>query len=376
MPEAARDERGQLVGTIFDSYDMDLDRVVAELKARHAAKPMKLIGIQLPDGMRDYGTDVADRLEKAVGVECIVSADPSYGACDLALNLEKWVDVLVHFGHTEMPSITGLYKMDVIFVPARHRSDVNEAVLLGAREAERAYGAKRIGLVTTAQHAHKLTDACAALEAAGFIPIVGRGDNRLSTPGQLLGCNYTAGASIDALVDAFVYIGSGDFHPIAIRWGTKKPVILADPYTNEVRRLEEKMDRLMRQRFAAITRAEGAQHFGILVGLRVGQERMKLAKGLKHMLEAKGKKATLIALDFFSWDNLQYFRHLDCLVNTSCPRITTDDYSRYPMPMLTPPELEIVLGRRTWEQYVFDEFRGTTAVPKGPQAVAIGKVPE
>jgi 2-(3-amino-3-carboxypropyl)histidine synthase len=179
----------------------------------------------------------------------------------------------------------------------------------------------------------------------------------------LLGCNYTAGTSIEEDVDGFVYVGSGDFHPIAIAWGTDKPVVLADPYTNEVRTIDDVMDRLMRQRFAAIERAKGAKAFGILVGTRVGQERMRLARGLKKMLEQKGLEAHLIALDFFSWDNLQYFRHLDALVNTSCPRITTDDYARYPMPMLTPPELEIVLGKRTWEDYVFDEFKGNKPAP-------------
>jgi 2-(3-amino-3-carboxypropyl)histidine synthase len=100
------------------------------------------------------------------------------------------------------------------------------------------------------------------------------------------------------------------------------------------------------------------------VGTRVGQERLKLARGLKKLLEQHGMEAHLIALDFFSWDNLQYFRHLDAFVNTSCPRITTDDYARYPMPMITPPELEIVLGKRTWEQYAFDEFKGTKPRPE------------
>jgi 2-(3-amino-3-carboxypropyl)histidine synthase len=211
-----------------------------------------------------------------------------------------------------------------------------------------------------------------AIAAAGFEPVVGWGDNRLGGPGQLLGCNFTAGSSVDALVDGFVYVGSGDFHPIAIEFGTRKPVVLADPYTGEVRTIEDVMDRLMRQRHAAIARARDARTFGILVGTRVGQERLKLAYGLKRMLEQKGKQAHVIALDFFSWDNLQYFRHLDALVNTSCPRITTDDYARYPMPMLTPPELEIVLGKRTWEEYVFDEFKGTKPAPKGAEAVAIG----
>lgn len=351
------------VGTLLESYDIELDAVAEKIRARSETQ---LVALQFPDGLRDYATEIERILRRGTpNVEYVISADPSYGACDLALSLQKLgADLLVHFGHTEMPSINHLFNWDVLYVAARHKMDVKPASAAGARRlSEITNGGKRIGIVTTAQHSHRLQDMADAMKAEGFEVFVGRGDNRLGGAAQLLGCNYTAGTSIEEDVDGFVYVGSGDFHPIAIAWGTDKPVVLADPYTNEVRTINDVMDRLMRQRFAAIERAKGAKAFGILVGTRVGQERMRLARGLKKMLEQKGLEAHLIALDFFSWDNLQYFRHLDALVNTSCPRITTDDYSRYPMPMLTPPELEIVLGKRTWEDYVFDEFKGNKPAP-------------
>ena len=342
------------------------------------------MALQFPDGLRDYATEIEHILRaKTIDVEYVISGDPSYGACDLALSLQKLgADLLVHFGHTQMPSINHLFDWDVLYVAARHKLPVGSVAAKGAAMlSEKTGGGRkagtvtegsgddaprpvRVGLVTTAQHAHKLDEMAASMKAAGFDVYVGRGAARLGGAAQLQGCNFTAGTSIDAEVDGFVYVGSGDFHPIAIAWGTDKPVVLADPYSGEVRTIEDVMDRLMRQRFASIERAKGATAFGILVGTRVGQERMRLARGLKKMLEQKGKVAHLIALDFFSWDNLQYFRHLDALVNTSCPRITTDDYARYPMPMLTPPELEIVLGKRAWEDYAFDEFKGRTPPPK------------
>lgn len=358
------------VGALFDSYDMDLESVAERIRTR---PDTKIVGLQFPDGLRDYATEIEKILRSKTGdVEYVISADPSYGACDLALNLQRLgVDLLVHFGHTEMPSINHLFNWDVLYVSARHKMDVATVSALGARRLAELVGGQggprppvKVGIVTTAQHQHKLQQMADAMKAEGFEVFVGAGDNRLAGLGQLLGCNYTAGTSIEEDVDGFVYVGSGDFHPIAIAWGTDKPVVLADPYSNEVRTIEDVMDKLMRQRFAAIQRAKDAKAFGILVGTRVGQERMKLARGLKKMLEQKGFEAHLIALDFFSWDNLQYFRHLDALVNTSCPRITTDDYARYPMPMLTPPELEIVLGKRTWEEYAFDEFKGNKPRPE------------
>lgn len=351
------------VGALLDNYDVELDAVADKIRAR---PDTSLVGLQFPDGLRDYATEIERILRaRTPGVDYVISADPSYGACDLALSLKQLgADMLVHFGHTEMPSINHLFEWDVLYVAARHKMDVRAASLAGAKRlAEITSGGKRIGIVTTAQHIHKLHDMADAMKADGFEVFVGRGDNRLGVAAQLLGCNYTAGTSIEDDVDGFVYVGSGDFHPIAIAWGTDKPVVLADPYTNEVRTIADVMDRLMRQRFAAIQRAKDARAFGILVGTRVGQERMRLARGLQKMLQREGKEAHLIALDFFSWDNLQYFRHLDALVNTSCPRITTDDYARYPMPMLTPPELEIVLGKRSWDDYAFDEFKGNKPRP-------------
>jgi 2-(3-amino-3-carboxypropyl)histidine synthase len=47
---------------------------------------------------------------------------------------------------------------------------------------------------------------------------------------------------------------------------------------------------------------------------------------------------------------------MDAYVSTACPRIAVDDQSTYPMPVLTPQELEIMLGRASWEGYVLDEI--------------------
>ncbi|MHB8586599.1 MAG: diphthamide biosynthesis enzyme Dph2 [Thermoplasmatota archaeon] len=355
---------GDTEDTVLTSYDLDIEGAASKLRNRPS---LKAIGLQLPDGLRDHAVEIAKRFEAALpGVSVLINADPSFGACDIALNMKPHIDVLVHFGHTDMPSISHLHDMEVLFVAARHKAPVADVV---RRAAALGGPGRRVGLLTTAQHAHKLDEAAEALRSSGFEPVVGIGDNRIAAAGQLLGCNFTAGSVLEPFVDKFVYVGSGDFHPIAIEFGTKKPVILADPYTGEVRTIEDVMDRLVRQRFAAIEASRTARRFGILVSLRVGQERIKLARGLKKMLEDTGREAHIIALDFFSWDNLQYFRHLDAFVNTGCPRVTIDDVARYPKPLLTPQELEIVLGKRTWEEYAFDEFKGTKPAPKGQAAV-------
>jgi 2-(3-amino-3-carboxypropyl)histidine synthase len=75
------------------------------------------------------------------------------------------------------------------------------------------------------------------------------------------------------------------------------------------------------------------------------------------MLKAKekGMKAYILTMDLVTPEQLINFK-TDVIVNTACPRIAIDDAGRFPAPMLTPPEFEIVLGER--EELVFDEIRG------------------
>ena len=54
----------------------------------------------------------------------------------------------------------------------------------------------------------------------------------------------------------------------------------------------------------------------------------------------------------------EYFlgMEIDALVSTACPRIAFDDTSSFKQPLLSPAELEIVLGKRKMENYRIDEF--------------------
>jgi 2-(3-amino-3-carboxypropyl)histidine synthase len=45
-----------------------------------------------------------------------------------------------------------------------------------------------------------------------------------------------------------------------------------------------------------------------------------------------------------------------CYVNTACPRLAYDDQVRFPLPVLSPQEYEILCGARDWDQYEIDEI--------------------
>ncbi len=113
---------------------------------------------------------------------------------------------------------------------------------------------------------------------------------------------------------------------------------------------------ILRRRFAAIARAQDAKSFGIIIGEKQGQRRLRLARKVKEMLEEKRRSGHFIALREINPEVLLPFRKLDAFVNTACPRITIDDAARYKKPFLTPIELEIALGLREWEDYQMDEI--------------------
>ena len=335
----------------FSGYSIDIETAAKTIKK----EGYKTIALQIPEGLKRSVWNIVKFLEKETQAKIIVVADPCFGACDIAnyelKNLD--VDVIVQIGHTPIPDIENFW-IPTLFVNAQAKQDVSKVV-----EKSISYlKGKRIGIVTTAQHLHMIQTVENVLKQHDLEPIVSEGDERISEKGQILGCNFSAGTNIVDKVDSFLFIGSGTFHPVGLLLSSKKPVIAADPYTNTVQKqeLDELKDTILRQRYGAIATAKAAKSFGILIGLKRGQQRIDLAYKLKGMLDSNNKKSILVAMDNFSSVSLQGFGDVDCYVSTACPRIAIDDYLQYKIPILIPIELEIVLGIRKWENYTFDQI--------------------
>lgn len=329
-------------------YELDLSKAVHFVKEGS----FKTVALQLPEGLKSDGYHLARKIEAWTGATCIVSADPCFGACDLVEGdlAPMGVEALVHIGHTRMPSVPT--KLPTFFVPAPSTVDPLPAV-----EKALPLLSGPVGLMTTPQHAPALDAITAFLQSRGVKVYMGRGDRRLTFTGQVLGCNFTSAQEVEAEVNSFLFVGSGIFHPLGVAMGSKKPVVAANPFTGEVLDMADYRDRFLRQRYATIGRALDARRFGILVGTKVGQMRMDEVRRTKALIESKGREAAVFALSNFD-PSLVDIHPADAFVCTACPRIAIDDALRYKKPMLTPPELEIVLGVRPWENYVFDQFYG------------------
>ncbi|HRT17949.1 MAG TPA: diphthamide synthesis protein, partial [Methanothrix sp.] len=95
--------------------------------------------------------------------------------------------------------------------------------------------------------------------------------------------------------------------------------------------------------------------FAVLVSRKPGQKRMKLAERIKAMGVAAGKEMFLVYLEDIEPDRLLNLG-AEAAVCTACPRVALDDAAKYRIAVLTPPEFEIMLGKRRWEDYKFDEI--------------------
>ena len=306
------------------------------------------VALQMPEGLKIRAPEISEFIERETGAVPVIVGRPCYGACDL-FDYHGWADALVHFGHSPIPSQGE--DPNVLYVESRSDADVDDSILEPLSTLPGS-----VGLLATVQYLGLIPKVRRILESSGRSVHVGVGDSRICHPGQVLGCNCSAAEAVNDDVEGFLFIGEGDFHPLAAAFGMEKQVLVLNPVTGEVRDMAEKRDRILRRRFAAIQGARDAQSFLVIVCSKVGQDRSELANGIVGLLRSHGRTAFKVVIEEVNPIALMSYQ-VDAFVNTACPRIAMDDAARYPKPMLTPPELEIALGEREWSDYVFDQIR-------------------
>jgi len=329
----------------LESLQPDLDEACESINSRHA----KLLGLQLPDGLRSHFRELARYIESRTGATAAMLVEMCCGSCMAEYQPE--FDLVIHVAHAELRSLSeaGPRSSRVLFVRYSPALDLER----GVREAIPMLTAP-VGVLTTATHADRLPAVLKLLKEANLEPLTASG-KRTGARSIVLGCDFSAARKLAKKANSFLFIGSGAFHPVGAEIATGKPVIGADPYTGQALVYTAVKDRILRKRFAAIELARNARIFGILLGLYPGQLRKRKALELKRILEADGKEAYILAARRFDPENLTHIG-MDALVSTACSRIAIDDEARYPLPVLTPPELAIALGKRDWNDYILDEL--------------------
>jgi 2-(3-amino-3-carboxypropyl)histidine synthase len=280
---------------------------------------MKLL--QIPDGLKRKALKIADEND-----DVLIDCESCYGACDLAINEAKTLgcDKIIHFGHSKLIESE---------IPVEYK-EIRQEIDLPLEKIN--IKEKRIGLVSTLQFIDSLGTVKKFLEENGKIVKIGKGKGYA---GQILGCDISSAKAIEDGVDAFLFIGSGNFHPLGLALKTEKPVYFLNLEKNKLGDLKQLKEKFIKQRYATIALAKDAKNFGILVSVKPGQMNLELAKEIKKKLENKGKKAYILVFNEIKTEKLEGL-DLDCYINTACPRIAIDNRTDFKKPILNPDEIE------------------------------------
>ena len=165
---------------------------------------------------------------------------------------------------------------------------------------------KRWGIFTTIQHQHKIGEVIEQLKTA----VLG---------GQVIGCNASSAEKLKEQVDAWLFVGSGEFHPVQVALKTQQPIWLWNPITQELGELpQERVESWKKRKQGQLNKFLHAKKVGIIVTTKIGQK--NLMRGLE--LQKKGDKEYYIfACDELDMAQFENFPFIDFWVNTACPRI-------------------------------------------------------
>jgi 2-(3-amino-3-carboxypropyl)histidine synthase len=321
------------------------------LKKARELKAKRLL-LQFPEGLKTKAKEFAEEFEKN-GFETVLLMDPCFGACDINLNLIKQfgADLIIHFGHRK---IFGSQK--IIYVPFEYFVEAQKIRKLVQKLSEKNAGSvkhkKSFLLCATANYLNWLPALRKEIEKNNFTAKILKGSERVSEKGMVLGCNYSA---LRGKADAVVFLGDGLFHPLGASYATSVPVYALNPKTLEVKTFEKEKELYYKKRIFAISNAKEARTFGLIVSTKMGQFQLKRALKAKKMIESKGKTAILFAMNHVQEEQLLGI-NIDCFVNFACPRIVADDAQNWKKNIINPNELEIALGKKSFEEMQFEEI--------------------
>ena len=200
--------------------------------------------------------------------------------------------------------------MKTIFIHAKSN--------LGKIEFDTKQLPKKVGVVTTIQHLADMKKVVDYLAKKGITAQLG---------GQVLGCDSTAAEKMKEDVDAFLYVGSGEFHPIGVALRTGKPVFVLHPESMKLGKVEQvDIERIERKKQGMLLKFHNSKTIGVLMTTKEGQSGVQGGIKKFKQLEKKfpSKKFYYFICDTLDFNQMENFPFIECWVNTMCPRIMED----------------------------------------------------
>ncbi len=201
--------------------------------------------------------------------------------------------------------------MKQLFIEARYRGKIN------IKNIDKL--PQKIGLATTVQFVDQINNVKKQLKEKRVL--VGKGKQKYKA--QILGCDVSAAEKIKDKVNAFLYIGTGQFHPIVLGL-LGKDVYILNPMNGKITKLDKKkIENYKKRKKGAMIKFLSSKNIGVLISTKLGQKySFKKLEFLER--KYKDKKFYFFITDNIDVNQLQNFSFIDAWVNTSCPRLEED----------------------------------------------------
>ena len=291
---------------------------------------MKIL-LQFPQGLKVHALEEAARFEKE-GHEVFLSATACWGACDLALDEAAKIgaEKLIHYGHAQFGdkrAKTGRPGADGTDIKVEYRLypiTVDLGVMRQALPLLAPY--PKLALFTTVSHLHQLDEMKRILRdgdtAHPHEVFTARGGAAI-LEGQVLGCDSSAADKLADKVDALVYFGGGEFHPLGIK--SDKPVFAINPYARSAMQINDLLLRKRKKEQGMLIAASQAKSLGIIVSTKSGQFNLKAAEIAKKKLMGAGiPSVSILITSEVNFSSLADFNSFDAYLTTACPRLIDD----------------------------------------------------
>lgn len=104
------------IAVLPSNYNFEIHKTIWRIRTLES----KRVALQMPEGLTMFATAIADILEKHTGVDTVIMADVTYGACcvDDFSARALGCDLMVHYGHSCLVPVdrTSGIKMLYVFV--------------------------------------------------------------------------------------------------------------------------------------------------------------------------------------------------------------------------------------------------------------------
>jgi 2-(3-amino-3-carboxypropyl)histidine synthase len=181
---------------------------------------------------------------------------------------------------------------------------------------------KNIGLISTIQFVDYLPKLKEVLENKGKKVFV------YSNP-LILGCNALAAKKIQNKVDAFLFLGSGDFHVLHTSNKITKPIFQFNPINMEFKEFDRsKTEKIKIKESILEKKFILSKKIGILITVKPGQNNIKEALKIKKQIllskKFKNKEIFMFVFNNLDLNQFENFPDIPIYINTACPGIMLD----------------------------------------------------